>query len=370
MFLRNCWYVAGWDMELPEGGFLPITIAGDPLLIYRTSPDGRLVAIEDRCCHRLAPLSKGRLEGGCNVRCMYHGLMFAPSGECIEIPGQDRIPSSARVRTYAVVARHSWIWVWLGDAAAADETLIPAAVGYDHPDYVLRHGNMDYAANYQLINDNLTDFSHLSYVHANSFGATEHWARSRPTIKVIDRGIRVSRWIAAEDQGLKQDAPAASRAGWSGPVALYSTYDYLAPGVLLMKSGMYRPEDMPADRVSPPVAAAITENFTSQAVTPLTERSTRYFFSWGPTRATGDEAMADGMRALAETAFTEDREMIEAQQAMIDLKPGREMLTSADVGPVQMRAVLRKLIKAERGDADIEDPGDPETAHRRRELAA
>jgi phenylpropionate dioxygenase-like ring-hydroxylating dioxygenase large terminal subunit len=36
---------------------------------------------------------------------------------------------------------------------------------------------MDYDANYQLINDNLTDFTHLSYVHPNSFGTSDEFAR-------------------------------------------------------------------------------------------------------------------------------------------------------------------------------------------------
>jgi phenylpropionate dioxygenase-like ring-hydroxylating dioxygenase large terminal subunit len=194
MFIRNCWYVAGWDQELAPGALLSIKIIDDPILVYRTD-DGDLVAMEDRCCHRLAPLSLGRLEDGCNIRCMYHGLKFDPFGRCVEIPGQDTIPSTARVRTYPVVGKHSWIWVWMGDPSLADEALIPPAVGYDDPRYILRHGNIDYAANYQLINDNLTDFSHLSYVHANSFGSTELWARIRPLIKVIDRGIRVTRWV-------------------------------------------------------------------------------------------------------------------------------------------------------------------------------
>ncbi len=66
----------------------------------------------------------------------------------------------------------------MGEAAAADESLIPAAVGLDHPDYILGYGQLDYAAEARLINDNLLDFSHLSYVHANSFGAKEDSAHN------------------------------------------------------------------------------------------------------------------------------------------------------------------------------------------------
>ena len=54
---------------------------------------------------------------------------------------------------------------------------------------------MDYEADARLINDNLLDFSHLTYVHANSFQAGAELATERPVISVIPRGIRVERWV-------------------------------------------------------------------------------------------------------------------------------------------------------------------------------
>ena len=62
MWLKNCWYVIAWEHEIPADGFLARTVLGEPLLAYRTS-SGRLTVLEDRCCHRQAPLSKGRREG-------------------------------------------------------------------------------------------------------------------------------------------------------------------------------------------------------------------------------------------------------------------------------------------------------------------
>jgi phenylpropionate dioxygenase-like ring-hydroxylating dioxygenase large terminal subunit len=48
-------------------------------------------------------------------------------------------------------------------------------------------------------------------------------------------------------------------------------------------------------------------------------------------------------------AFQEDKEMIEAQQRVIDREPERkEMLIPADIGPAQMRGVIARLIAAER----------------------
>ena len=347
MFVRNCWYVAGWSHDLPEDGPIARTIINQPIVLYRTS-DGAIVGFEDRCCHRGAPLSLGRKEGD-DLRCMYHGLKFDRSGRCIEIPGQDRIPPAACVRTYPVVERHSWIWVWMGDAAKADPDLIPPAVGFDDPNWTLRSGHMDYEANYLLINDNLTDFSHLSFVHANSFGATEAWARTRPTVTLLDRGIRVQRWMV---NGTRSDVTRPDRSAPADvPTEHWGTYDYLAPGILLMSSAIL-PEGT-RDRFGggePDLREVrpLNHNFTSQAVTPMTDTTSRYYFSWGPRAEPGSDVAADAMLKVAHMAFGEDRVMIEAQQRILNTTPPRkDVLTSADVGPTQMRGVIERLIRAE-----------------------
>jgi phenylpropionate dioxygenase-like ring-hydroxylating dioxygenase large terminal subunit len=75
-YARNAWYVAGFEMDLETGKPYPMMILGEPIVIYRAE-SGRLAALEDRCVHRLAPLSLGRCEGE-RLRCMYHGLLCAP----------------------------------------------------------------------------------------------------------------------------------------------------------------------------------------------------------------------------------------------------------------------------------------------------
>ena len=55
MFIRNCWYVAGWNDVLEGQELFACVIANEPIVIYRKS-DGALAALQDRCCHRAAPL--------------------------------------------------------------------------------------------------------------------------------------------------------------------------------------------------------------------------------------------------------------------------------------------------------------------------
>src|SRR5436309_892193 len=119
-YAKNAWYVAAWSHDLKADHPLGVQILGEPIVLWR-GQQGRIAALEDRCAHRLAPLSLGRCEGE-SLRCMYHGLLYNAAGIVTEIPGQDAIPPQAKVRPYPVIDRHSWIWVWLGDAGAADET--------------------------------------------------------------------------------------------------------------------------------------------------------------------------------------------------------------------------------------------------------
>jgi phenylpropionate dioxygenase-like ring-hydroxylating dioxygenase large terminal subunit len=347
---HNAWYVAAWNCDLGNEKPFAISILGEPIVIYRTA-SGRLAALQDRCVHRLARLSLGRCEGE-RLRCMYHGLLFDTEGKVVEIPGQPQIPPNARVRAFPVIERHSWVWVWMGDPAAADESLIPAAVGLDHPDYILGHGQLDYAADGRLINDNLLDFSHLPYVHANSFRPTEDFAQVRPVISALPRGVRFERWVVGKQ--------AANMLGEKPPADAWVSYDFLAPGVLLMWSGGFPVGTAEARGFTrPDYSQAVADvNFTSQAVTPLTARTSRYFFSWGPHCKHGDAALRDVFMGIAIQAFTEDKVMIDAQQQAIDEKPTADIMpTTADKGITIFTQVMRRMVR----EGKIAGPTAPQT---------
>lgn len=339
-YVRNAWYVACWAMDLAEAKPFAITILGEPIVIYRDRDV--LAALEDRCVHRLAPLSLGRCEGG-NLRCMYHGLLFSADGKVLQIPGQDKVPPQARVKSYPIVERHSWVWVWMGDPARADEDLIPPAVGFDNPDYILGRGQLDYEAEARLINDNLLDFSHLTYVHADSFQSDPDYADFLPNIAPLPRGIRYLRWV--------ENTHGSSVRRSDKPMDNFMAYDFLIPGVLLMTTGVFPLGTAKACNYGQPdLGAAVGSlSFTSQAVTPLTEKTARYFFSWGPHKNYGDEATRDLMMQVAAQAFAEDKVMIEAQQRVIDVtsKP-QVMPTAHDKGVTLFNRLVATLVREEK----------------------
>ena len=59
MFLKNCWYVAGWSDNY-KNELKAQKILGEDIVFYRQR-NGQAVALEDACPHRKLPLSLGQL---------------------------------------------------------------------------------------------------------------------------------------------------------------------------------------------------------------------------------------------------------------------------------------------------------------------
>ena len=126
-FARNQWYVIAYSAEIGEE-LMARTVCGEPIVLYRTS-DGRVTGLADRCVHRRYPLSHSNRVGD-QIVCGYHGFTYDAQGTCVAVPGQTRIPRTARVPAYPIVEQDSLIWVWIGDGPA-DPAAIPRAPWLD-----------------------------------------------------------------------------------------------------------------------------------------------------------------------------------------------------------------------------------------------
>ncbi len=166
-FPLNAWYAAAWDVDLKQALF-PRTICGKHVVMYRQS-NGRVAALEDACWHRLVPLSKGRLDGD-TVVCGYHGLKYNAQGRCTYMPSQETINPSACVRSYPVVERHRFVWLWMGDPALADPALVPDMHWNDDPAWAGDGKTIHVKCDYRLVVDNLMDLTHETFVHGSSIG--------------------------------------------------------------------------------------------------------------------------------------------------------------------------------------------------------
>ena len=347
MWLRNCWYVIAWDHEIPAADSPELftrTVLNEPVLVYRTQA-GELVALEDRCCHRHAPLSVGRREGDC-VRCGYHGLKFDAQGRCVEAPGIDVIPAKVCVRHYPVVCKNRWVFVWMGEPEQADIALLPDNFSCDSPEWRNRPGYLHYDTPYLLICDNLLDFSHLSYVHEKSLGGSPRIAQARPQIESVQGpseawpqiGIKVSRYI--------NDVPAPPFyqrfRRFDTHLDRWFVYEFLLPGTLLMHSGG-RPTGADPEAAGPSVRL-----HSCQTLTPESATSTHYFFQQSHPVDEGDESVTESIYNSLIGAFNEDRDMISAQHRNIQRQPDRPMMPLAmDAALLQFRRLLQTRHAAE-----------------------
>ncbi len=333
-FVRNHWYVIAWDHEIPAGAPFARRLLGESIVLFRRG-DGSLAALDDRCPHRHAPLHLGRLEGDC-LRCMYHGLKFAADGRCVEVPGQAATPSALRVRSYPVVERKRWVWIWMGDPAHADSARIPDTFSLDAPDWRYKPAYLHYQANHLLIADNVLDFSHLSYVHEKTLGGTAAIAGAKPTVEKLVNGVHIHR----EVQNTAPSPLHVSLGMPPGEVDRWWTYDYLVPGVLLLASG-----------VRPANGAAGTQlQFHScQAIVPESETTSHYFFMQAHGFALEDGQLTDALHRGVVTAFLEDKAMIESQAAMIAASPPAPMIgLPMDAALTMYRRHYEQALAAER----------------------
>ena len=78
-------------------------------------------------------------------------------------------------KKYSLVERHSFAWIWMGEAEFADPDRIPDFHWMDDPAWAAVESYHHFGANYQLINDNLLDLSHESFVHEDTIGNESAW---------------------------------------------------------------------------------------------------------------------------------------------------------------------------------------------------
>ena len=341
MYVRNAWYVAAWDHEIGRD-MLRRIIMDEPILLYRRE-DGKPVALEDRCCHRQAPLSMGKLIGDI-VKCPYHGLEFDSSGTCVKVPSQERVPPSAKVKSYPVIEKNHWIWIWTGDAAKADPKLIEDFHWMDDPNWGFGGSYLHVEANYQLLVENLLDTTHLPFLHPTSLG-TDAFAKSEFEVTREGDRIKVARWLMNE-------LPAPFHKQMGGfpdglKVDRWQIAQFGPPSFVRLDVG------------SAPAGAGAREGDRSKgmnmwnlnAITPETGKTAHYFFAQAYNFKLDQRWVSDLVKSQVVKAFLEDMAMIKAQQINMDLGPSPVVNLGQDKAWLAMRQIVDRLIKEEQQQA-------------------
>lgn len=338
MFPRNCWYVAAHAHEITDELFAR-TFLNQPVILWRTA-EGKIAALEDRCPHRLVPLSMGRTVGGL-VECGYHGLRFDSGGVCAFVPGQDNAPKGARVKTFPVAERHALAWIWMGEADLADEALIPDLHWMDSPGWSATTGYLHFKADYRLVNDNLLDLSHETYIHKHTIGSAAVADSPVVTDVIGDRVVRAHR----EMPDIEPPPFFALAQGHGGRINRWQIAIYMPPGFNMTEVGFHA------------VGTDRAENHLMMRpihlITPETDHSSHYI--WGLVRnfRLDDDKLNDGIYEATMQTFGEDRELLEAQDRRLQ-EEGQpkvpQLAVKVDKAPVQGRRLLDAMLKREADD--------------------
>jgi phenylpropionate dioxygenase-like ring-hydroxylating dioxygenase large terminal subunit len=337
MLLYNHWYVAAWSSEI-ERKPLARTLLNDPVVLYRTE-DNRVIAMEDRCPHRQLPLSMGKLVGD-KLQCHYHGFQFDPLGKCVRIPGQEAIPSSAFARTFPVVERYRWVWIWMGDPALADPDLIPDYHWMEDENWGAKGTYLHVQANWQLIVDNLLDLTHLAFVHETTIGNAAVADHAAVKVTRTPNGVLVTRWMID-----KPAPPTYVKAGkFTTNVDRWQFIDFTPPAFLRLHVG-----------ANPTGTGAQDGNFAGginmrnlNCITPESETTAHYFWAQAHDFEVGNLAVTNMLFEQVKTAFLEDVAVFEAQQKSISARPqARQVDINADAGGIQARRILSRLHREE-----------------------
>jgi len=332
----NNWWVAAHATEVTDKPTLRWLLEM-PIALYRKS-NGDPVALHNRCPHRWAPLSLGEVSGD-DLICPYHGLQFAPSGQCVRVPTQSQTPQAIRVRSVPAVERYGFVWVWTGAAEAADPSSIPDELAYlSDPKWHVVWGYKSVNGNFMQLKENVLDLTHFAFLHKKSLGVTD-WTRP-PEVEVTPGRVTFRQKFPMAPLPAVYAIPAGKTPGKLVNRENWGTQ--LSAGAHHAAVDMHDPEPEPNG----------LQRFKMHIVhltTPVAIAKTHYY--WAMARDHGAPYDYQQMRGMADVVFGEDIGVVEATQAMarraIDHEDAVEFSVSADRAAVEGRRLVAAQVEAE-----------------------
>jgi len=319
-YLRHFWHpvctVVELDRSNPLGeGPLGVTLLDEALVIARLG--GKIVALEDRCAHRFAKLSAGKVIEGKVVQCPYHGWQYDDTGRCVRMPAcpREAIPAKALTNSYACEVKYGIVWVRLD--SSWDCTQIPYCGAWDNPDLkrAIVADPYDWGSSAERRWENFTDFSHFAYVHP---GTLYDPAYAEPAIVPMDRVAGELRFYMEPGKEMLEMLPPDSPLG---------SFDYRTsmPFAINLSIRLYR-DDSPF--------------LLWTASSPVSENRCRNFMIIAHADAELDDEIPLNFQKLV---LMEDKPVIETQPGALSLE---EISLPTDKVSNQYRKWLRELSAA------------------------
>ena len=349
-FPLNAWYAAAYDIEVKHE-LLPRTICKQKMVMFRQL-DGTVAMLEDACWHRLLPLSMGRLEGD-ELVCGYHGLVYNAQGRCTHMPSQETLNPSACVRSYPVIEKHRFIWVWPGDPAKADAVLVPDLHWNDDPAWAGDGKVTTVKCDYRLVVDNLMDLTHETFVHGSSIG--QRAVAEAPFVATHGtRKATVTRWMENIDAPPFWAGQIKQALGYEGKVDRWQIIQFEAPctvvidvGVAQAGTGAVPPGGNQGDARLSKRSQGVNGQVLN-TITPATDNTCHYFWAFARNYCLGEQRLTHQLREGVANIFREDEHVLEAQQIAMEEHPDHQFYNlNIDAGSMWARKLIDKLVAAE-----------------------
>ena len=152
--------------------------AGSAIVAFRNA-DGLIALLEDRCAHRGAPLSAGKVCGS-SLQCPYHGWKYDCDGNVTSIPALEHKPeveSKKSIRAYHAVEQEGFVWLKAGDEKVSFTGSPPLFANYGKAGWSTFVMQTNFTATVESCLENFLDCPHATFVH-------KYWFRA-PTKKAV-----------------------------------------------------------------------------------------------------------------------------------------------------------------------------------------
>eukprot|EP00898_Chlorokybus_atmophyticus_P005162 jgi/Chlat1/5647/Chrsp369S05411 len=187
------WYPVAFARDFDKKRPLAVTMFDVQYALFYDGKRGEFMCVEDRCPHRLAPLSEGRVTDDGQIQCPYHGWEFdGKNGQVTHIPqmpksevesgGMKSLSSRGCAKSIPTMEKQGMVWIWPGPSDKADPAKAVLIEELDKEDVVSIDYVRDLPYDYTILVENLMDPAHVPFAHHNTFG-------NRKTARPLDLEI-------------------------------------------------------------------------------------------------------------------------------------------------------------------------------------
>lgn len=184
---KDHWYPVSLIEDLDPSVPTPFQLLGRELVVWK-DPQGQWRVFLDKCPHRLAPLSEGRLDETGMLQCSYHGWAFKGDGSCGAIPQAATSGPEAKAKfspracavSYPTQVSQGLLFVWPDEKGAEKASQTPPPMlppEFDDPNYSTVTIQRDLYYGYDTLMENVSDPSHIDFAHHKVTGRRD---RAKP----------------------------------------------------------------------------------------------------------------------------------------------------------------------------------------------